>query len=214
MPQHDYDIANQTGAAFRADLNTCLSAVVTLNSGSAEPATTYAHMLWADITAGQLKQRNAANSAWVVIGTLGTTGWGLAPTASPTFTGTATLANLTASGTATLASLTVSGAATLTGTGALKLPAGSTAQRPTAATGQVRFNSTLTQFEGYNGTSWGTIGGGAKGGGADQVFYENGQTVTTDYTIGATTNAMSAGPITINSGVTVTVNSGGNWVLV
>ena len=55
-------------------------------------------------------------------------------------------------------------------------------------------------------------GGGATGGGSDRVFFENSQTVTTNYTIGdtfgAACNAMAAGPITINSGVTVTVNSG------
>ena len=55
-------------------------------------------------------------------------------------------------------------------------------------------------------------GGGATGGGSDKVFFENAQTVTTNYTIGdtfgAACNAMAAGPITINSGVTVTINSG------
>ena len=55
-------------------------------------------------------------------------------------------------------------------------------------------------------------GGGATGGGSDRVFFENAQTVTTNYTIGdtfgAACNAMAAGPITINSGVTVTINSG------
>ena len=58
------------------------------------------------------------------------------------------------------------------------------------------------------------ISAGATGGGSDQVFYENGQTVTTDYTITNGKNAMSAGPITINSGKTVTVGAGENWVIV
>tara|TARA_R100000664_G_scaffold1510_1_gene3794 strand:- start:577 stop:894 length:318 start_codon:yes stop_codon:yes gene_type:complete len=56
-------------------------------------------------------------------------------------------------------------------------------------------------------------GGGATGGGSDTVFYENGQTVTTNYTITNNTNAMSAGPITVNSGVTVTIGSGENWII-
>ena len=55
--------------------------------------------------------------------------------------------------------------------------------------------------------------GGAVGGGSDTVFYENGQTVTTNYTITNNTNAMSAGPITVNSGVTVTIGSGENWII-
>lgn len=65
MAQHDYLIANQSGAAFRADLNNALAAIVSQNSGAVEPSTTYAYMPWADITAGVLKIRNAANSAWV-----------------------------------------------------------------------------------------------------------------------------------------------------
>jgi len=56
--------------------------------------------------------------------------------------------------------------------------------------------------------------GGAKGAGGDAIFYENGQTVTTDYTITDGQNAMSAGPITIASGVTVTVGSGETWTVV
>jgi len=52
------------------------------------------------------------------------------------------------------------------------------------------------------------------GGGSDHIFYENGQTVTTDYTLTTNTNAVSAGPITIASGVTVTIPSGSTWVVV
>ena len=57
-------------------------------------------------------------------------------------------------------------------------------------------------------------GAGAVGGGSDEIFYENGQTVTTNYTITNGKNAMSAGPITINSGVTVTVGTGETWTVV
>jgi hypothetical protein len=67
MAQHDYVIANQSGAAFRADLNNALLAIVSQNSGTSEPSTTYAYQWWADTTNGQLKIRNAANSAWIVI---------------------------------------------------------------------------------------------------------------------------------------------------
>lgn len=57
-------------------------------------------------------------------------------------------------------------------------------------------------------------GAGAKGGGNDHVFWQNDQTVTTSYTITAAQNAMSAGPITINSGATVTVPSGTTWTVI
>ena len=65
MSQHDMDIANASGAAVRADLNLALVALVGLNSGATAPATMFAYMLWADTTSGWLKQRNAANSAWI-----------------------------------------------------------------------------------------------------------------------------------------------------
>jgi len=57
-------------------------------------------------------------------------------------------------------------------------------------------------------------GGGATGGSTDKIFYENDVTVTTDYELSANTNAMSAGPILINNGVTVTIPSGQFWTIV
>jgi hypothetical protein len=56
--------------------------------------------------------------------------------------------------------------------------------------------------------------GGARGGDADKVFWENDQTVTASYEITAGQNAMTAGPIEIGSGVTVTVPSGSEWTIV
>jgi len=70
MAQHDYVIANQSGSAFRADLNNALSATVTGNSGSSAPSTTYAYMIWNDTTSNQRKIRNSANNAWIVLSTL------------------------------------------------------------------------------------------------------------------------------------------------
>ena len=99
-------------------------------------------------------------------------------------------------------------------TGAAVIPASTTANRPTPATGQFRFNTDLTQFEGYNGTAWGAVGGGATGGGTDAIFHENDQTVTSNYTITTSKNAGTFGPITVNSGITVTVPSGSTWSIV
>ena len=64
------------------------------------------------------------------------------------------------------------------------------------------------------GVKWALAAAGATGGGTDQVFYNNDQTVTTSYTVPSAKNAMSAGPITINSGATITVSSGSTWVVV
>ena len=109
--------------------------------------------------------------------------------------------------------LTVAGDLSLTSTGSVKLPVGTTAQRPTAATGKIRYNSTLGSYEGYDGASWSSLGGGATGAGGDTVFNLNSPTVTTSYSFPAGKNAMSVGAITINSGVTVTVPSGSRWVV-
>lgn len=219
----------------------------------------------------------------------------------------ATLATLGSSGLDVTGTVTADDL-TLNGTGAAGMPVGTTAQRPTAATGQFRFNTTDTTFEGYNGTEWGPLAGGggefskityeyiatagqttfsgvdlngqtlsytagntlvtyggadlpfsdftatngtsivladgavagkivrivaftafavadtytqaqidakdAATGAQDGVFYENSTNVTSDYTITTNKNAMSAGPITVNSGVTVTVPVGSVWSIV
>lgn len=144
-----------------------------------------------------------------------------APLASPTFTGTVTIpSGASISGYAPLASPSFTGTVgfagdvNFTGTGYIDIPAGTTAQRPgSPSAGMIRYNSTLGLFEGY-GSAWGTIGGGAVGGGADRVFMENDQTVTTNYTITTGKNAVTAGPITIGAGITVTIPSGSAWSIV
>lgn len=77
MSQHDYDLANAAGGAYRVDANSALQALATLSSGASSPATIYAYQWWADTTTGLLNIRNAANSAWITVGTLATTGLGL-----------------------------------------------------------------------------------------------------------------------------------------
>ena len=99
-------------------------------------------------------------------------------------------------------------------TGSALLPVGTTAQRDgTPAAGMIRYNTTTLSFEGY-GSAWGAIGGGATGGGTDAWALEHDNTITTNYTIGTGKNVISAGPLTINSGVTVTTPSGSTWTIV
>jgi hypothetical protein len=92
------------------------------------------------------------------------------------------------------------------GTDSIKLPVGNTAQRPTSATGQIRFNSELTTFEGYNGTSWGSIGLSA------------GSITTTEIANAAVTPAKLSQPLTLvaekasTSGTTVEFLSIPSWV--
>jgi hypothetical protein len=100
------------------------------------------------------------------------------------------------------------------GTGAITVPKGTDAEQPvTPVSGMIRYNTTANTFEGYSNGAWGAIGGGATGGGGDQVFYENELTVTADYTLTTARNAMSTGPITIDSGITVTVPTDQRWVI-
>ena len=67
--------------------------------------------------------------------------------------------------------------------------------------------------DGSGNLSWG-LAGGASGASGNQVFYENDTNVTASYTISSNKNAVTAGPITIDAGVTVTVPSGSSWVVV
>ena len=144
------------------------------------------------------------------------------------------------------------------GTGALKIPVGTVAQRPTPSAGMLRFNDDSDEFEGYNGTAWASVGGSAitndtttstdvypaflnaTSGTAANIYTSNAkllykpstgefkspelvatngivvnsQTVSADYTIPSGSNAMSAGAVTVASGVTVTVSSGSVWTIV
>jgi hypothetical protein len=158
----------------------------------------------------------AAAGAFTTLSASGT----LAVTGNATFTndlavnGNTTLGN--ASGdtiTLNAATANVPNNLNFSGTGTIRLPNGTTAERPSPTAGMIRYNTTENTFEGYAAGAWGSIGGGATGAGGDQVFYENELTVTTSYTLTTSRNAMSTGPITIDSGVTVTVPTGQRWVI-
>ena len=106
------------------------------------------------------------------------------------------------------------GSLSISGTGYIDIPAGNNAQRPGSPnTGMLRFNTSISRYEGYDGSNWGSLGG-AGGSSGDGVFYENDTNVTASYTISTNKNAMSAGPITINNSVTVTVPNGSVWTVV
>ena len=150
---------------------------------------------------------SALNTAWTRDGQAPATG--NIPMASHKFTGLA-------AGTTNGDSVRYEQTTLKTGsTGSSALPSGTTAQRDgSPAAGYIRFNSDNVKFEGYNGTDWTAVGGGATGGGSDTVFIVNGQTVTTNYTIPTNYNAGTFGPVSINSGVTVTVPTGSVWTVV
>lgn len=104
-------------------------------------------------------------------------------------------------------------------TGSGQLPSGTTGQRDgSPSAGFIRFNSTDTVFEGFNGAEWGSIGGGGpgfdgNGTGEESVIRTNKNQISGNaaLTIPSGSNGMSAGPITITSGSSVTVSSGATW---
>lgn len=102
------------------------------------------------------------------------------------------------------------------------LPVGTTAQRPTGVTGSMRYNSTTLSAEIYKAPGpgqpeeWLPLAGGGPSLGEDSIIRTNANTISENLTVGPTAgsqfaNGMSAGPITIGTGYTVTVESGGSW---
>lgn len=135
--QHDYVVSNDTGAAVRADINNALAAIVTNNSGATAPSSTFAYQFWADTTTGLLKIRNAANSAWITVGTLASAFLGNMQTTGGAFSGATTYSNTDYTG----------------------IPVGTTAQRPVSpSSGYVRYNSDLKSMEIYEESVWINLG--------------------------------------------------------
>ena len=70
MAQHDYNIANQTASSARTDINNALAAIVSNNSGTSAPSSTFANQWWYDTTNNKLYFRNEGNTAWIELGQL------------------------------------------------------------------------------------------------------------------------------------------------
>ena len=218
------------------------SGVVTLLASSA----TVAPVTTISFGSTGLTPSTATSGAVTVAGTLAVANGGTGVTTS------------TGSGSVVLsAAPTLTGNPVINSTGALTLPVGTTGQQPTGVTGMLRFNSTSTSFEGYNGSAWTSVGGitladdtttnatryplfaAATSGAvtteyvsstklnynpstgefkAPEVVSSNGfavygTTASSSYTIASGNNALSVGPVTINSGVTITVSSGQRWLV-
>ena len=136
----------------------------------------------------------------------------LAVTGNATVGGTlGVTGNTTLSGTLGVTGVsTFSADSTYNGTGQIKVPAGTTAQRSgSPVDGMFRYNSDIDSFEGYVDGAWGGVGGAQAGG----VIYENALTVTANYTLTTNKNGFSVGPITISGGAAVTIPSGQRWVI-
>ena len=109
----------------------------------------------------------------------------------------------------------LTGDVTNTSTGSFQVSQGTTAQRPSGtANGRLRYNSTEAAFEGYTAAGWGEIGGGGPSLGDDSVIRTNSKVIATSITFAGTENGMTIGPISLNSGVVVTVTSGSTWTVI
>jgi hypothetical protein len=106
---------------------------------------------------------------------------------------------------------TFAGDSTYSGTGQVKLPAGTDAQRSgSPANGMIRYNTDLNSFEGYVAGVWGGIGGAQAGG----AILTNKDIASVSFTIPSGTNGLSVGPVTIADGVTITVTAGQRYVII
>jgi hypothetical protein len=109
---------------------------------------------------------------------------------------------------------TFSGRINFSGTYAVKLPVGNSSERPgtvvgtTAQLGQMRYNTTIGDYEKWNGTSWDTFGA------MSNAYFYNDSSINVDLTIPTGKNAMTAGPVTINNGKVVTIPDGSTWTIV
>ena len=136
--------------------------------------------VWSDGT--NIAQQNThLNSPSFTTPALGTPSSGvitnLTGTASININGTV---GATTPAAASVTVLTASADSAFTSTGAVQLSSGTTGQRPTGAAGKLRFNSTTSQFEGYNGATWASVGGGLAP--AFSAYLSVNQTITTGTT--------------------------------
>ena len=206
-----YLVVNNTTGGFAINIRAASGFSVSIPNGSSV-------FVYCDGTNFYSAQQNYTTGNFTVGGNLAVTGTSTftgAVTANSvslgnlTATGNVTAANFSTAGFANAANVVVSGNSQFNGTGSLKIPVGTNGQRPSPTTGMVRFSSTDVQFEGYNGTQWTSIGGAAAGG----AVYENKQSINANYTMTTDYNGESVGPITIASGVVVTIPSGSRWVV-
>lgn len=238
MAQHDYNIANQGFPQLRTDLNQVLSAIVTSNSGPAAPTTTYANMWWYDTTNNLMRVRNSANTGWITIGFLDPVNNIFIPyvralraidangLSFQTDEGTVRLLIDDNGGVGIGGSAAASAILDLNSTTrGFRGPRMTTTQRlaiAAPASALLVYDTDLSAYYVYNGTAWIPVGAGGglfKGNGGEvglnpgDIFRINAKTLTSNVTIDADENAQATGPLAVNTGVTLTVTTGGNLVI-
>tara|TARA_Y100000015_G_scaffold105_1_gene129 strand:+ start:475 stop:1176 length:702 start_codon:yes stop_codon:yes gene_type:complete len=226
------------GGVLRQPIDVGIITATSVNASGVITATTFDGNVTGNITGnvtGNLTGNVTGNLTGNVTGnvtgtaTTATNAQGLTGSPSITVTNITATGNVSVGGTLTyedvtnvdsVGLITARGGISVTGgelnietTGAIGLPTGTNAQRPSPPqAGQIRYNNENQQFEGYS-TAWGGFGG-ASGSSGNAVFYENDTNVTASYSITSGKNAMSAGPITLNANIIVTIPAGSVWTVV
>ena len=226
------------GGVLRQPIDVGIITATSVNASGIITATTFDGNVTGNITGnvtGNLTGNVTGNLTGNVTGnvtgtaTTATNAQGLTGSPSITVTNITATGNVSVGGTLTyedvtnvdsVGLITARGGISVTGgelnietTGAIGLPTGTSNQRPSPPqAGQIRYNNENQQFEGYS-TAWGGFGG-ASGSSGNAVFYENDTNVTASYSITSGKNAMSAGPITLNANIIVTIPAGSVWTVV
>lgn len=201
--------SSQGSAATSASTATSQAGIATIQAGVASNQATIASTQ-AEIAISQASIASTAASTATTQAGIATTQAGIATSQASNASASAVAAAASATFAANLVPRTST-------TGSAVMPVGTSAQRDgSPLNGYTRFNTSLQSLEVYNSAAaaWVPAGQGATGAVGNPVFYENDKAVTGDYTIAGTKNALSAGPITINTGVTVTVSTGATWSIV
>ena len=225
----NYTIENASGANVRTDLNAVFAAIQSSNSKSSDLASSQcvAGMPFLNTTTNILKIRNSSNGAFTEIGNIDQANLGLLSKSGGTMTGPLLIDDSSSASTPALSFDTD------TDLGLFRKSA-NVMGFSSSGTEQMIFDGNGLTLQGQNdlrfadaavsgyalvsdasGTlSWAAAGAGAVGGGGNEIFWENDQTVTQDYTITNGKNAGSFGPIEIQSGATVTIGAGETWTIV
>jgi hypothetical protein len=186
-------------------------------TASAQPSTSNLNVgeLAINVTDIKVYSKDGSGALITVVGTLGNqnannvtiTGGAInGPTVGAATAASGRFTTLNATSTATFAA-----DSSFTSTGAVKIPVGTAAEQPGSPTqGMIRYNTDTPGFEGYSGSAWGALGGGNT---TSKGLWENSQNITANYSISSGYNAMSSGPITVDSGVTVTIPAGSRWLI-
>ena len=223
MSQHDGTIDDDVGLAFLADLNAFVAAILSNNSGATAPAVTHASMWWHDTANDMLKLRNAADTAWIDVAKFSTfampsvqkqlatrcvtagSGGAYTATTSPNTSGVKLI-------NASINHSTITGASTLAANG-------------DAAKAIKQYDSTGTKVDAIlvigmraileeDGTDWILMNPlSGSGSVANNTLYECSTVISADYTLGTGKNALTVGPLTINTGKTLTIPTGARLVV-